>query len=80
MAEVDAVTKNVSLGGLLLESTCWIPYRTPVEFTITVRGAPVGPAKLIGAGQVARVEPTETADKFAIAVACDHPISQLDPP
>jgi hypothetical protein len=79
LAEVDAVTRNISLGGLFLESACLIPDRTPVEFTITLRGGPTSrPIKLTGAGEVVRVEPGETADGFGIAVICSQPITQME--
>ena len=81
MAEAGAVTRNISLGGLLLESASVIPYGTPVEFMITLRGGLISrPVKLTGAGQVVRVQPGEAADKFAIAVACSQPITQLELP
>jgi hypothetical protein len=74
VAEVDAVTKNISLGGLLLESACLIPCGSPVEFTITLQ--PMSRVKLTGDGEVVRVEPAETAGGFWIAVACSHPITE----
>lgn len=78
VAAIDAVTRNVSLGGLLLESACLIPHLSPVEFTITLDGATVSrPVKLAGVGDVVRVEPGELADRFGIAVACREPITQL---
>jgi hypothetical protein len=81
MAAVDAVTTNVSLGGLHLKSPRLIPYRTPVEFIITLPGGLISrPVKLTGIGQVVRVQPGEAADKFAIAVACSQPIIQLEFP
>jgi hypothetical protein len=77
MAEVDAVTKNISLGGLLLESACLIPCGSPVEFTITLQRGPMSRLiKLTGAGEVVRVEPAETAGGFGIAVACSQPITE----
>jgi PilZ domain len=81
MAEVDAVTRNISLRGLLVESACLIPYRSPVEFSITLRGGPISRSiELTGAGKVVRVEPGKTADGFGIAVACSHPLdSNLGP-
>jgi hypothetical protein len=79
VTEAEAVSRNVSLGGLLLESACLIPYRTPVEFAITVRSGPIfRPVTLRGAGEIVRVEPSETADKFAIAVECSQPITQME--
>ena len=77
MAEVDAVTKNISLGGLLLESACLIPCGSRVEFAITLQWEPNSrPIKLKGAGEVVRVEPGATAEEFGIAVACSQPITQ----
>ena len=79
MAEVDAVSRNISQGGLLLESACLIPYRTPVELTITMRGRPISrPIKLTGTGEVVRVEPGERAYAFGIAVACSQPMTQME--
>jgi len=79
MAEVDAVTRNISLGGLLLECGRLIPHRSPVEFTITVRGGPVSrPITLTGAGEVVRIEPGETPDRIGIAVACSRSITQME--
>jgi hypothetical protein len=66
-AEAGAVIRNISLGGLLLEAACSIPCGTPVEFIITVGDGTISrPIKLTGAGEVVRVEPKETADKFGI--------------
>lgn len=79
MAEVDALTKNIGLGGLLVESACLIPDRSPVEFTITVRGVPIlRPVKLTGAGEVVRIEPARGEAGFGIAVKCTTPIGQID--
>ena len=76
MAEIDAVTRNISVGGLLLESGCLIPYRSSVEFTITVEGGSISrPVKLTGAGKVVRVEAGEMADGFGIAVACSESLT-----
>lgn len=78
---VDAVTRNISLGGLLLESPCLIPCHTAVEFIITLQSGVISrPVKLKGAGQIVRVEPGRTAEKFAIAVACSQLLSELEFP
>jgi hypothetical protein len=76
IVEVDAVSRNISIGGLLLESPCLIPCRSPVEFTITLRtGLPNSRLiKLGGAGEVVRLEPGAANDRFGIAVACAEPI------
>lgn len=79
IAEVNAVTRNIGNCGLLLESASLIPYRTPVEFTITVQGRKISqPVKITGAGEVVRIEPSETADRFGIAVACSQPITLME--
>jgi len=78
-AEVDAVTRNISHCGLLLESACSIPYRTSVEFTITVPALSASrPVKITGAGEVVRIEPRETEGGFGIAVACSQPITLME--
>jgi hypothetical protein len=77
--EVDAVSRNISIGGLLLESTCLIPYRSLVKFTITLRGLPISRLiKLGGAGEVVRLEPGAANDRFGIAVACAEPICHIE--
>jgi hypothetical protein len=56
IAELDAVTRNISNCGLLLESASLIPYRRSVEFTITVPAVSTSrPAKITGAGEVVRI-------------------------
>ena len=78
IAEVDAVSKNISIGGFLVESTCLIPNRTPVEFMITIGGPIPKVIKLRGAGEVVRIEPGEKTYTFAIAVACAKPLSHIE--
>lgn len=80
IAQVDAVTRNISLGGLLLESPHLVPHRSPVEFTITVKGrSSCTPIQLKGTGKVVRVGPGGKLDRFGIAVACSQPMTQLRP-
>ena len=38
VSELQAMSKNVSLGGLLLEAASTIPSNCPVEFTMIVQG------------------------------------------
>jgi hypothetical protein len=79
MAETAAVTRNISLGGLLLEAPCSIPCGSPVEFIITVGGGLISrPAKLTGAGKVVRVQLDEAADKFGIVLAFSQPIARME--
>ena len=78
MVEVDAVSRNVSLGGLFLDSTSPIPRGSHVEFTLTLGGAIPRLIVLGGSGEVVRVEQREDADRFGIAVACVQPIYQIE--
>ena len=78
MMEVDTVSRDLSVHGLLLESNRVIPYRTPVEFTITLQAGPTArPIYLSGKGEVVRVGPGETANRVGIAVECAEPIAQI---
>ena len=78
-AEAGCFIRNISLGGLLLEAACSIPCGTPVEFIITVGGGTISrPVKLTGAGEVVRLEPKETPNKFGIALAFSQPIAQME--
>ncbi len=76
--EVDAVSRNVSLGGLLLDSTSPIPHGSRVEFTITLGGAIPRLIVLGGTGEVVRVEQHEEENRFGIAVACAQPMQQIE--
>jgi hypothetical protein len=79
VSELQAVSKNVSIGGLLLETDSLIPQCCPVSFVVTVnRGPVIRPIQFIGEGEVVRVEPDATGAGFAIAVKCKHPLSQLE--
>ena len=75
--EVVAVSKDVSIGGLLVRTAAMIPERTPVTFIISVRGdQSIQPIYLAGEGEVIRVK-SSGAD-FMIAVECKTPITQLE--
>jgi hypothetical protein len=77
VAEVESISKNVGIGGLLLESASVIPEHTPVTFTIRIDGEPAGrPIYLAGEGRIVRVERRGAA--FAIAVECKSAMTQLE--
>lgn len=79
VSELDAVSRNVSLGGMLLETARVIPQHSPVSFLMTVHGGRiVRPIELAGHGEVVRVERSGEAG-FAIAVQCKNPITQIEP-
>jgi len=78
VCELQAVSKNVSIGGFLLETASPIPQRCPVSFIMTLHGGPViRPIQVAGEGEVVRVEPHGPGARFAIAVKCKRPISQM---
>jgi hypothetical protein len=78
-ADVEAVTKNVSIGGLLISSAIVIPLHTPVRFRICIRKDKRARCiHLAGEGKIVRVEPTENKGEVAIAVECDVPITHLE--
>src|SRR6516165_6295518 len=71
-AEVEAVTKNVSIGGILISSAIVIPLHTPIKFRICIRKDKAARCiHLTGEGKVVRVERDENKGEVAIAVECD---------
>ena len=73
-SELDAVSRNVSLGGMLLEAGTSIPQQCKVMLTMTLQGDHfVRPIQLTAEGRVVRVEQTNPG--FAIAVECSRPLS-----
>ena len=79
VSEFDAVSRNVSIGGLLLETTSELPRHNPVSFTMTIQGARIiHLIRLAGEGEVVRVEPAGSGAWFGIALACEHPIAQIE--
>lgn len=80
VSELDAVSRNVSLGGVLLETQALIPQHSSVSFLMTVQGGrTVRPIELEGQGRVVRVEARGPENCFAIAVECRNPITQIEP-
>jgi PilZ domain len=79
IVEFEAVSRNISIGGLLLETSSLIPRDTPVSFIVTVRGAEiVRPIQFAGQGKVVRVDARTRQSCFAIAVECARPIAQIN--
>jgi hypothetical protein len=77
VTEVESISENVGIGGLLLESASMIPEHTPVTFTIRIEGEPSGrPIYLAGGGRIVRVE--SRGATFAIAVECKSAMTQLE--
>ena len=79
IVEFEAVSKNISICGLLLETSSMIPQHTPVSFTVTVDGRELDrPIQFVGEGKVVRVDRKTGREAFAIAVECAQPIQQID--
>ena len=78
-AEIDTVSKDLSLGGLLVRSALPVPEHTQVSFVLSVHGSQsLRPVYLVGDGEVVRVE-TESADvPFAVAIRCNAPVTELE--
>lgn len=77
--ELPAFSRNLSIGGLLLEAPASIPQDCPISFTLTVKQPKaVRPIQLVGEGRVVRVESPKEDGKFTIAVECSRPIAELE--
>ena|SRR5579871_1612828 len=77
--KLDAVSENVSVGGLLLRATDQIPLQTQVSLVLNV----ITPStkrlvQLKGEGEVIRIEPLGPAQGFALAVKCKQPICEME--
>jgi hypothetical protein len=77
--KLEAVSKNVSIGGLLLKSGDQIPPHTHVSLTMDVRSPWSSRAvRLLAEGEVVRVEPLGPGAGYAIAVQCKRPIREME--
>jgi PilZ domain len=77
-AEIDGISTNVSIGGLLVKSASMIPAHTPVTFVIIIPGEQgVQSIYLAGEGRVVRVD-SSSAATFGLAVECRRGITQLE--
>jgi len=73
--QVDAFTKNVSTGGLLLESPSHIPKDGLVTFTIMADGSQaIRPMEFAGEGKVVRIVLDPSEPGFAIALKSVRPM------
>ena len=79
VSEFDAVSRNVSIGGLLMETASEISQHSLVNFTMTLQGGiVVRPICLAGEGEAIRLEPAQPDACFAVAVACNRPIADME--
>ncbi len=78
VSELLAVSKNMSLGGILLEADSAIPRECDVRFAMMIRSHHIiGDTQITGEGEIVRVEAHGPGCGFAIAVECTRPISDL---
>lgn len=76
--ELDAISRNVSIGGLLLRANDSLPLHTQVSLSMEVQGPRMRrPVRLVGEGEIVRVERLESAG-FAIAIECKRPIAEIE--
>jgi hypothetical protein len=76
--ELVATSRNISLGGLLVEAGEVLPWNADVEFEMTVRTEPVRPGlRLRGFGHVIRVEPSAAGGGFLLALQCEGPMRRV---
>jgi PilZ domain len=77
-AEVETISKNVSIGGLLVRSPSLIPQNATVIFMMRIQDdEAVRPIHLVGRGQIVRVENAPDAT-FLIALQCKDLVTQLE--
>ena len=78
-SEIETVSKNVSIGGLLVRSALPIPEQTSVVFVLSVHAKQsVRPVHLVGEGEIVRLESGEAEGTFVMAVKCNALVTQLE--
>ncbi len=77
--ELDTISRNVSIGGLLLKANVSLPPDTQVSLIIEAKAPRLNrPVRLVGEGEVVRVEQLEAGAGFAIAIECKRPIAEIE--
>jgi PilZ domain len=79
VAAIDTVSRDLSIGGLAVHCPVSIPEHSAVSFVISLSGRTLRPIELAGEGEVVRVERGPAASEFSVAVACQSPITQIEP-
>jgi hypothetical protein len=77
--KVETVSKNVSVGGMLLKVGDSIPVHSHVSLTMDVQtpGARC-PVRLTSEGEVIRVESAGPSGGFTVAIECKRPIKEIE--
>src|SRR5258708_40139136 len=74
--ELDAVSANISIGGVLLEANDAVPPHTQVSLVMEVKGPwSHRPVRLVVKDERRRVVALAANEEFHIASVCQHPIS-----
>ena len=76
--ELNAVSANISIGGVLLKAADAVPPHTQVSLVMEVKGPwSHRPVRLAAKGEVVRVENLGADGGFAIAIQCQQPIMEM---
>jgi hypothetical protein len=74
---LEAMSHNISLGGVFLHAAGPVPQNCDVEFVVTVPRNPTRePIRLKGTGRVVRIEQTSSG-AFGVAIECKRPIYRI---
>lgn len=77
--ELAGVSRNISIGGVLLKVDDPVPVRTRVSLTLAVQDPRLRhPVRLLGKGKVVRVERLESGSGFAVAIQCKRPLTEIE--
>ncbi len=77
--EIAGISRNISIGGLLLRVDDPVPVRTRVSLTMAVEDPRLRhPIRLLGKGKVVRVERLESGTGFAVAIECKRPLTEVE--
>jgi hypothetical protein len=77
--EVAGISRNVSVGGLLLKVNDQVPVRARVSLMMAVQDPRLRrPVQLLGKGEVVRVERLEAGAGFAVAIECKRPMTEIE--
>lgn len=79
LGDLQTMSRNVSIGGLLVDCPVSISAKSQVSFTIVVQRADAArPILLESEGKVVRVEP-QPSGSFAVAIEYSRPLTQMEP-
>ena len=65
--ELDALSNNISIGGILLETRAPIPQNCELQFFMTVQKSMSSRIQLEGSGRAVRVEQHPSGNGFAVS-------------